>query len=422
DNTVRLWQLATGKERRALIHTRRVTCLAYSPQGTELASGSDDKTLRLWNLEQGTCQVLVSLPFPLLTLRWFNTRLHMGMQAQDNNVFSLVYEKTANGYQCRTVCNPAQVPISWPQPVKQLNINKARGLTAFRHRFLVSQGAVGEAEVTKPASIMSAALQAEHEELKRLTHIKEMVSQAIKNTTSNKRSLTEPNKTSVFKTELSISFKQWQVYLVRSQPNSPADKYVYAILEGLSPSGQSLYIRFSLEQDSSNKNYGRVNIKNHSLRKDISSEQLKIAVLELFQPEKQITPTELLVYHAGSLALTDVGNLLTILLSEAGRQQEGKANANRIIYQTEAKQSESKSNNSSLTAYPNLTWLQLLLNKCPTLKITPQAMRTLSAPPKASLLTSISSFFKAPPKINTEEEMMTFNVQDWLRTAPSPQS
>ncbi|MFN7098424.1 MAG: WD40 repeat domain-containing protein, partial [Gammaproteobacteria bacterium] len=57
DNTVRLWQLATGKERWVLTrHTNSVTCLAYSPQGRELASGSHDKTVRLW--EQATGQEL----------------------------------------------------------------------------------------------------------------------------------------------------------------------------------------------------------------------------------------------------------------------------------------------------------------------------------------------------------------------------
>ncbi|MFN7098705.1 MAG: WD40 repeat domain-containing protein, partial [Gammaproteobacteria bacterium] len=51
DMTVRLWQLATGKERQVLTgHTHWVKCLAYSPQGTELASGSNDKTVHLWEL------------------------------------------------------------------------------------------------------------------------------------------------------------------------------------------------------------------------------------------------------------------------------------------------------------------------------------------------------------------------------------
>ncbi|MFN7097411.1 MAG: hypothetical protein ACK4PR_07630, partial [Gammaproteobacteria bacterium] len=359
----------------------------------------------------------VNLSFLPLTLSWFDTRLHIGMRAQDNNVFSLVYEKTANGYQCRTVCNPARVPISWPHPVKQFNIDKARGLTAFRHRFLVSQGAVGKVELTKQASMVPVALSTEHEEFKRLTHIKEMVSEAIKNTTSKKSSLIEPKRTSVFKPALRISYQQWQVYLVRSQPSSnlidkniAADKNVYAVLEGLSSSGQFLYIRFSLEQDSRHEKYGRVNLKNYSLSKNTSFEQLKIVVLELFQPEKQITPTELTIYYVGYLSLPDVDDLLTTLLLEAGRQQEGKAEANRIIYRTEL----TLEDKPSVTAYTNLTWLQLLLNKYPTLKITPQTMETFSGPSKESLFTSSSSFFNAPTKTNTEEEIMTINVQDWL--------
>lgn len=51
DNTIRLWDLATGKERAVLAgHTEWVTSLSFSPDGQTLASGSSDNTIRLWNL------------------------------------------------------------------------------------------------------------------------------------------------------------------------------------------------------------------------------------------------------------------------------------------------------------------------------------------------------------------------------------
>ena len=54
DNTIRLWDLATGQERAVLAgHTDRVNSLSFSPDGLTLASGSDDKTIRLWDLATG---------------------------------------------------------------------------------------------------------------------------------------------------------------------------------------------------------------------------------------------------------------------------------------------------------------------------------------------------------------------------------
>ena len=54
DKTLRLWETNTGREIRSFIgHWRPVTCIAFSPDGKFALSGSDDKTIRLWDVETG---------------------------------------------------------------------------------------------------------------------------------------------------------------------------------------------------------------------------------------------------------------------------------------------------------------------------------------------------------------------------------
>jgi WD40 repeat protein len=52
DGTVRLWDVATGKERRCFRwHTRWVTCVAVAPDGMTAAAGSADHTIVVWDLD-----------------------------------------------------------------------------------------------------------------------------------------------------------------------------------------------------------------------------------------------------------------------------------------------------------------------------------------------------------------------------------
>ena len=73
DKTSRLWDVASGKQQQVLTgHTDSVGCVAYRPDGLQLASSSSghflyrsgDKTVRLWDVASGKLQQVLTGHFP----------------------------------------------------------------------------------------------------------------------------------------------------------------------------------------------------------------------------------------------------------------------------------------------------------------------------------------------------------------------
>jgi len=70
DGTVKVWELASGRLRWTGRHTKQVNRVVFSLNGTLLASGGDDATIRLWEVSSGMELQTLAQPEPVSVLAW----------------------------------------------------------------------------------------------------------------------------------------------------------------------------------------------------------------------------------------------------------------------------------------------------------------------------------------------------------------
>jgi WD40 repeat protein len=74
DGTVRIWDVATGQQRAILTgHSRGVSAVAVAPDGSCLASGGGDSTVRIWDVATGRTQALMRLDNIIHAATWLGT-------------------------------------------------------------------------------------------------------------------------------------------------------------------------------------------------------------------------------------------------------------------------------------------------------------------------------------------------------------
>ena len=86
DKTVRIWDLENGTSRVLEGHTDYVASVSYSPDGRYVASGSSDKTVRIWNLENGTSRVLKGHTHGVQSVSFSPDGRHVASGSVDNTV------------------------------------------------------------------------------------------------------------------------------------------------------------------------------------------------------------------------------------------------------------------------------------------------------------------------------------------------
>jgi WD40 repeat protein len=78
DGTVRIWDAATGRQRATAVghtsHIKMVTALAVAPDGSWLASSGADGEVRIWDVTTGRAQALMRVDNNIRACAWLGSK------------------------------------------------------------------------------------------------------------------------------------------------------------------------------------------------------------------------------------------------------------------------------------------------------------------------------------------------------------
>jgi WD40 repeat protein len=88
DKTIKLWDLNNGKCLKTLLgHHSRIWTVAFHPHGQQIASGSDDNNTKIWDLKQGRCiKTIVGHTNAIISVKLSPNAGYLASGSEDNTI------------------------------------------------------------------------------------------------------------------------------------------------------------------------------------------------------------------------------------------------------------------------------------------------------------------------------------------------
>ncbi|KAG0210252.1 hypothetical protein BGX31_001951 [Mortierella sp. GBA43] len=140
-NVVRLLDVKSGTSEHTMTgHSDRISCIAYSVKGDLVASGSDDKTVRVWDVASGQCRVVIPCCSGKISgICWRATSDTNNLAVGCENGSILMWKLTEDGDSYRTDLQWGN--LTGALVLEGLSIQDIRGLSQLNKELLKQRGA-----------------------------------------------------------------------------------------------------------------------------------------------------------------------------------------------------------------------------------------------------------------------------------------